>query len=49
MALVDKILTAKRAKPDADVSVLEAEVDRLVTALRGLTPAEIQIVEEAGK
>jgi hypothetical protein len=36
VALVEKILTAKRAKPDADVSVLEAEVDRLVTALYGI-------------
>ncbi|HEY4248449.1 MAG TPA: DUF6577 family protein [Lacunisphaera sp.] len=36
VALVDKILAAKRPKPDADVSVLEAEVDRLVTALYGI-------------
>ena len=36
VALVDKILTAKRAKPDADVAVLETEVDRLVTALYGI-------------
>lgn len=36
VALVEKILTAKRAKPDADVSVLEAGVDRLVTALYGI-------------
>jgi hypothetical protein len=36
VALVEKILTAKRAKPDADVSILEAEVDRLVTALYGI-------------
>lgn len=36
VALVDKILTAKRAKPDADVATLEAEVDRLVTALYGI-------------
>lgn len=36
VALVDKILSAKRPKPDADVSVLEAEVDRLVTALYGI-------------
>ncbi|HSI15798.1 MAG TPA: DUF6577 family protein, partial [Chthoniobacter sp.] len=36
VALVEKILTAKRTKPDADVSVLEAEVDRLVTALYGI-------------
>ena len=38
VALVEKILAAKRAKPDADVSVLEAEVDRLVTALYGIGP-----------
>lgn len=36
VALVDKILTAKRAKPDADVTVLEREVDRLVTVLYGI-------------
>ena len=36
VALVEKILSAKRPKPDADVSVLEAEVDRLVTALYGI-------------
>ncbi len=36
VALVENILIAKRAKPDADVSVLEAEVDRLVTALYGI-------------
>ena len=35
---MEKILAAKRAKPDADVSVLEAEVDRLVTALYGIGP-----------
>ena len=45
VALVDKILTAKRAKPDADVATLEAEADLLVTALYGLTPKEIKIVE----
>lgn len=36
VALVDKILAAKRAKPDADVSELEAEADRLVTELYGI-------------
>jgi len=36
VVLVEKILTAKRAKPDADVSVLETEVDRLVTGLYGI-------------
>jgi len=39
VALVEKILAAKRPKPDADVSVLEAEVDRLVTALYGIGEA----------
>jgi hypothetical protein len=31
--------------PAADVTALEAEIDRLVYALYGLTAAEIQIVE----
>ncbi len=36
VAVVDKILAAKRVKPDADVVTLEAEADRLVTALYGI-------------
>ncbi len=43
--LVDQILTAKQANPQADTRAWEAEIDRLVYALYGLTPAEIAIVE----
>jgi len=49
-ALVDKILATKKESPDADVSEQEAEIDRLVYDLYGLTKEEIAIVEgvEAG-
>jgi hypothetical protein len=43
--LVDRILAAKRADPQADTSALEAEIDQLVYALYGLTEEEIKIVE----
>ena len=43
--LVDQILTAKHTNPDADVSALENEIDKLVYALYDLTPKEIAIVE----
>lgn len=43
--LVDRILTAKRADPDADTTALEREIDRLVYQLYGLTEDEIKIVE----
>ena len=43
--LVDKILAAKRANPQADTSKEEAEIDRLVYALYGLPEDEIKIVE----
>jgi len=43
--LVDCILAAKRADPAADTSALEAEIDRLVYGLYGLTEKEIGIVE----
>ncbi|MCS7011019.1 MAG: hypothetical protein NZL98_06600, partial [Anaerolineales bacterium] len=44
-ALVDKILAAKRADPNADVTALEREIDQHVYRLYGLTPEEIKIVE----
>ena len=44
-ALVDLILAAKQRDPAADTRALEAEIDRLVSALYGLTPEEIAIVE----
>ena len=43
--LVDKILAAKRADNTADTSAMEAEIDRLVYSLYGLTEEEIKIVE----
>lgn len=45
ITLVDRILTAKKANPQADTSALEAEIDRLVYDLYGLTKEEIAIVE----
>lgn len=45
IALVDKILAAKKDNPQADTSKEEAEIDRLVYALYGLTAEEIQAIE----
>jgi len=47
--LVNQILTAKKANPQADTTALEAEIDRLVYELYDLTEEEIQIVEESVK
>jgi type I restriction-modification system DNA methylase subunit len=43
--IVARILAAKRADPQADVSAWEGEIDRLVYQLYGLTEEEIKIVE----
>lgn len=43
--LLDRILQAKAANPSADTSALEAEIDRLVYQLYGLTDEEIAVVE----
>ena len=43
--LVDRILEAKDADPDADTSALEREIDRLVYDLYGLTDDEIAAIE----
>ena len=43
--LVDQILEAKAADPEADTDALEAEIDRWVYALYGLTEEEIAAVE----
>ena len=48
-ALVSQILTVKRDDPNADVSELENEIDRVVYSLYNLTPDEIAIVEETTK
>ena len=45
IALVDKILAAKKANPQAGTSKDEAKIDCLVYALYGLTEDEIKIVE----
>ena len=47
--LVDQILTAKKANPQADTSKLEREIDVLVYDLYGLTDEEIAIVEASGE
>ena len=49
VALVDRILAAKQRDARADTSEMEQEIDRHVYALYGLTPEEIQTVEDAGK
>jgi len=45
VALVDRILAAKRADPSTDVSAWEREIDALVYQLYGLTAEEIAVVE----
>ena len=49
IALVDQILAAKKANPDADTSELEKEIDRLVYQLYELTDDEIAIIEGKSK
>jgi len=46
--LVDAILAAKRADPNADTSAWEREIDERVYRLYGLTPEEIKLVEGGG-
>lgn len=43
--LVDKILDAKKANPNADTSKLEKQIDELVYKLYDLTEEEIKIIE----
>ena len=43
--LVDSILEAKDADPKADTDEMEAEIDRLVYGLYGLTEGEIDVVK----
>jgi hypothetical protein len=42
---ISRILAAKQQNPAADPRALEAELDRLVYALYGLTAEEITLVE----
>ena len=43
--LVDQIVAAMQANPNADTATLERDIDRQVCALYDLTPEEIAIVE----
>ncbi|MEM5777844.1 MAG: TaqI-like C-terminal specificity domain-containing protein, partial [Candidatus Aenigmatarchaeota archaeon] len=47
-ALVDQILSVKKANPKADTIEWEREIDRLVYQLYELTEEEIKIIEGAG-
>ena len=44
--IVDKILVAKRANPQADTSTLEREIDKKIYELYGLGPEEIAVIEQ---
>jgi hypothetical protein len=44
--LVDQIVAAKQADPNADTATLEREIDRQVYTLFGLPPEEMQIVQD---
>jgi len=45
ITLVDRVLAAKRANPQANISAWEEEIDQLVYQLYELTEDEIKIVE----
>jgi hypothetical protein len=45
ITLVDQILTAKQKDPNADISALEREIDKMVYDLYGLAQEEVAIVE----
>jgi len=45
ISLVDQILAEKESNPNADTSVLEREIDRMVYELYGLTEEEMKIIE----
>jgi hypothetical protein len=47
VALVDKILTARYADPNADITAFEADLNARVAALYGLAPDESHFTEES--
>ena len=49
VALVDQILTAKRANISGDIPTLEQKLDAKISRLYGLTKDEIKLVEESAK
>ena len=44
-SVASKILSMKKANPDAETSSFESQIDQLVYQLYELTPEEIAIVE----
>jgi hypothetical protein len=44
---VKEVISLKKEDPSADTSALEAEIDRLVYDLYGLTEEEVRVVEGA--
>lgn len=49
IALVDKILSAKKDNPQNDTSTLESQIDDLVYDLYGLTDDDVKIIESANR
>ena len=49
ITLVEKILAIKKATPSVSTVELEAEIDKLVYGLYGLTDEEINIIEQSIK
>jgi len=47
VALVDKILAAKKSNPETDTKHLESQIDQMVYALYGLTADDIAVVEKS--
>jgi hypothetical protein len=47
IALVDKILSAKKKNPTADTSTFEQQIDTLIYKLYNLTPDEQNIIEQS--
>ena len=45
---VSQILSLKKENPEADTTTLEAEIDRMVYELYGLTEEEVKMVESGG-
>ena len=44
--IVDKILSQKQKDPKADTTGLEAEIDRLVYELYGLSMEEVELIKK---
>ncbi|MDR1973397.1 MAG: hypothetical protein LBQ31_01845 [Bacteroidales bacterium] len=44
--MIEQILSAKQQNTQADITVLEKEIDKLMYELYGLTAKEIAIIEQ---